>query len=373
MKELFGLIYTNYEGTEFGPLTEDRPVASLPFGGRYRLVDFPLSNMVNSGINNVGVITPYMYRSLMDHISGGKSWGLGGKTNGLYVLPGTVYGRRTSNNKLTLRDLLNNTSFLNRCGDARLVITSSSRIMNIDYTQVSTFHEHIGADITLVYKKDFATPNDPDSPALELAEDGRVIGISASGGKPCNNYLQCIVMDNALLVNILNWYSAMGHLGMTDVVRENLKQFKVYAYAFDGYVGAVDDLVSFMRCSMDMLREDVSKELYTGERSISTKPQDYPPAKYGKDAKVSNSLIASGCIIEGTVENSIISRSCHIGPGAVIRNSVLMPSVTVGREANLNHVICDKRAAVADFVTMAGTEDAPFAVAKQGVVLNAKR
>ena len=183
----------------------------------------------------------------------------------------------------------------------------------------------------------------------------------------------CIVIDNELLVKLLNWYSAMGHLGFTDVVRENLKQFKVYGYAFDGYVGAVDDLHTFMSCSMDMLHEEVANELFTGERPIGTKPQDYPPAKYGKDAKVTNSLIASGCIVEGTVENSIISRSCHIGPGAVIRNSVLMPSVTVGREANLNYVVCDKRAAVADFVTMAGTEDAPFAVAKQEIVLKAKK
>ena len=128
MKELIGLVCTNYEGRDFGPLTADRPVASLPFAGRYRLVDFPLSNMVNSGISSLGVITPYMYRSLLDHIGGGKPWGLGGKTNGMFVLPGTVFGRRIRNSRLQLRDLLNNTGFLTRCGDCTLVIASASRL-----------------------------------------------------------------------------------------------------------------------------------------------------------------------------------------------------------------------------------------------------
>ena len=367
MKDLIGLVCTNYDGTGFGPLTADRPVASLPFGGRYRLIDFPLSNMVSSGITSLGVITPYMYRSLLDHIGGGKPWGLGGKTNGMFVLPGAVYGRRTFNSKLQLRDLLVNRPFLERSGDVRMVIASTSRIMKIDYDKVATFHDHIGADITLVYKKNFATPGDPYSPALELDEDGRVIGVSYSEAKPCNCYLESLIIDNQLLLNFMTWYSAMDYMGIMDLVAENLKQFKVYAYEFDGYVGAVDDLKGYFYRSMELLDPAIAEELLGVEKPIATKTQDYPPTKYAATAKVSNSLIASGSIIEGTVENSIISRSVYVGPGAVVRNCVLMPSTEIGREANLNYVICDKRAKVADFVTLAGTHDAPFAMGKQQV------
>ena len=367
MNDAFALVFAGQGNPELRELIEMRSVAALPVGGRYRVIDFLLSNLSNSAVRAVGLITTRNYKSLMDHIGGGKPWGLGGKTNGMFVLPGAVYGRRTFNSKLQLRDLLVNRPFLERSGDVRMVIASTSRIMKIDYDKVATFHDHIGADITLVYKKNFATPGDPYSPALELDEDGRVIGVSYSEAKPCNCYLESLIIDNQLLLNFMTWYSAMDYMGIMDLVAENLKQFKVYAYEFDGYVGAVDDLKGYFYRSMELLDPAIAEELLGGEKPIATKTQDYPPTKYAATAKVSNSLIASGSIIEGTVENSIISRSVYVGPGAVVRNCVLMPSTEIGREANLNYVICDKRAKVADFVTLAGTHDAPFAMGKQQV------
>ncbi len=363
MNDLMGLICTNYEESGFGTLVSDRPVASLPFGGRYRLVDFPLSNMVNSGIHTVGLITPYMYRSLLDHVGSGKAWELGGKTSGLFILPGTIYGQRAGAGKLIMRDLQVNRPFFEKGGGSRIAVSASSRIMNIDYRKVATYHDHCDAHITLIYKKNFAV-SDPGVPALTIDEAGRVTAIEDGGGKPCNCYLDSFIISAPLLLNLTKWYSAMGFVDILDIFKDNLKMFKVYAYEFDGYVGAVDDLKSYMHCSMDLLSHDVREELFRADRPISTKVQDHPPAKYGKNAKIINSYIASGSIIEGHVENSIISRSVYIGPDAVVKNSIVMPDCTIGREAKIDYVICDKRVKIEDFVILSGTEDAPLSIGK---------
>jgi len=363
MKELIGLICANYEDNDFGPLTADRPVASLPFGGRYRLIDFPLSNMVNSGIKTVGLITPYMYRSLLDHVGSGKAWELGGKTSGLFILPGTIYGKRASAGKLVMRDLLVNRPFLEKGGGSHVALTGASRVMNIDYRKVAEYHSHCEAHITLIYKKDFVTA-EPGVPNLEIDETGRVVGMTDSNGQPGNCYLDSFVIDAPLLLNLTKWYSAQGFMDVLDIIRDNLKMFKVYAYEFEGYVGAVDDVKSYAQTSMDMLRREVRNELFREDMPISTKVQDHPPAKYGDDAKVVNSFIASGSIIEGYVENSIISRSVYIGPGAVVKNSIIMPDCEVGPGARVDHVICDKNVKIKEAVTLAGTESAPLTIGK---------
>lgn len=363
MKELMGLICTNYEGKDFGTLVADRPAASLPFGGRYRLVDFPLSNMVNSGISTVGMITPYMYRSLLDHVGSGKAWELGGKTSGLFILPGTIYGQRAGAGKLIMRDLLVNSPFFEKGGGSHIAVSAASRIMNIDYRKVADYHDHCDAHITLIYKKNFVT-NDPDVPNIEIDETGRVTKIEASNGQPGNCYLDSFIIDAPLMLNLTKWYSAMGFMDIMDIIRDNLKMIKVYAYEFEGYVGAVDDLKSYMQCSLDMLKREVREELFRADRPISTKIQDHPPAKYGDHAKVVNSFIASGSIIEGYVENSIISRSVYIGPGAVVKNSIIMPDCEVGCEARIDHVICDKNVKIKDYVILSGTESAPLSIGK---------
>ena len=154
MKRLMGLVCANYASDRFGMLTEERPIASIPFGGRYRLVDFPLSNMVNSGINTVGLVTPYAYRSLLDHVGNGKAWTLNRKVGGMFILPGSAYGVKNAQGKFLLRDVIRNQAYLERSRRDIVVVTACSKIFNMDFREAAEQHEKSGAVVTLLYKRE---------------------------------------------------------------------------------------------------------------------------------------------------------------------------------------------------------------------------
>ena len=364
MKRMMGLVCTNYSDGDFGMLTEERPIASIPFGGRYRLVDFPLSNMVNSGINTVGLITPYMYRSLLDHVGNGKAWSLSRKVGGMFILPGSVYGVKNTQGKLLLRDIILNRAYLERTRRELVVVSGSNKIYNIDYREVAAQHEKSGAVITLLYKKV------PDGGAVHDLEPvcdsrGRVTDIRNAGPGPANQYLDSFIIDRELLLKFTEWYSALGYLDILEIIQENLDKLAVYGYEFKGYVKAIDSAADYMAASMDLLDPQVMEELFMGPRKISTKVQDAPPAKYFPTAKVSNSMIATGCIIRGTVENSIVFRGCVVEEGAVVRNSVILPHGTIDKDTLVENVICDKFVRIGDGARLFGSTQKPLIVTRK--------
>ena len=364
MKRMMGLVCTNYSDGDFGMLTEERPIASIPFGGRYRLVDFPLSNMVNSGINTVGLITPYMYRSLLDHVGNGKAWSLSRKVGGMFILPGSVYGVKNTQGKLLLRDVILNRAYLERTRRELVVVSGSNKIFNIDYREVAAQHEESGAVITLLYKKV------PDGAAVHDLEPvcdsrGRVTAIRNAGPGPANQYLDSFVIDRELLLKFTEWYSALGYLDIMEIIQENLDKLAVYGYEFKGYVKAIDSAADYMQASMDLLDPQVIEELFMGPRKISTKVQDAPPVKYFPTAKVSNSMIATGCIIRGTVENSIVFRGCVVEEGAVVRNSIILPHGTIDKDTMVENVICDKFVRIGDGARLFGSAHKPLIVTRK--------
>ncbi len=361
MKRMMGLISTNYTEGDFGLLTKERPIASIPYGGRYRLVDFPLSNMVNSGINTVGLITPHIYRSLLDHVGNGKEWALSRKLGGLFILPGSAYGMRDANGKFLLRDLMGNHSFFERTTRELVVITGSSRVFSIDFRKVAEAHEKSGASITLIYKK--CPELRPDtSPALTLDETGKVTEFANPTEGPVNRFMDALVIDRKLLLRILDWYKNQSYLDLMDVIRGDLDQLNVYGYAFDGYMRIIANSVDYMSASMELLNPDVIAELFMGKFHIRTKVQDAHPVKYGPNAKVSNSLVATGCNIRGTVENSIVFRGCTIEDGAVVKNSILMPNTHLAEGVLVDRVICDKFSHITKGVSLTGTVERPLIV-----------
>ena len=364
MKKMMGLVWTNYTDGDFGLLTEERPIAAIPYGGRYRLVDFPLSNMVNSGIRTVGLITPYLYRSLLDHVGNGKEWALSRKVGGLYFLPGSTYGMRGATGRFLLRDIVHNKAYLERAHEDLVVISACSKIYNIDFTEVAKAHEASGAGITVVYKKvsDGAPGKNLD---IQLDAGGRVTELKKDGEGQTNLFLDALIIDKSLMMRIISWYEAQSYLDLMDVVAENLNQFSVYGYEFTGYQHSIDNIVDYMAASMELLNPDVIKELFMSERTVITKIHDAPPVKYGPNAKVENSLIATGTVVKGTVENSIIFRGCKIGEGAVIRNSVILPNCVIDEGVLVENVICDKFAALSDGVELKGTSEKPLVVTKK--------
>ena len=364
MKRMMGLVSTNYSGNDFGMLTEERPVASIPFGGRYRLVDFPLSNMVNSGINTVGLITPYMYRSLLDHVGNGKAWSLRRKVGGMFILPGSVYGIKHQHGKFLLRDVIHNQAYLERSRRDIVVLTASSKIYNIDFREVAEQHEKSGAVITLLYKR---IPDGGAVKDLNIACDsrGRVTGIhSAAPGESCQ-FMDAMLIDRELLLKFVEWYSALGYLDMMEIIQENLDKLAVFGYEFKGYMRAIDNVADYMAASMDLLEPQVMQELFLGERHISTKVQDAPPVKYFPGCQVRNSIIATGCMIRGAVENSIIFRGCTVEEGAVVRNSIIMPNDVITKGAQLENVICDKFVNIGEGVRLYGSALRPLIVTRK--------
>lgn len=364
MKRMMGLVCTNYTNEDFGMLTEERPVAALPFGGRYRLVDFPLSNMVNSGINTVGLVTPYMYRSLLDHVGNGKAWSLNRKVGGMFILPGSIYGLKNANGKFLLRDVIQNRAYLERARRDLVVVSGSNKIFNIDYREVAEQHEKSGAVITLLYKKI------PDGSAVRDLEPvcdgrGRVTDIRSAGVGAANQYMDSFIIDRELLLKLTEWYSALGYLDMVEIIRENLDKLPVFGYEFKGYMRAIDSAADYMAASMDLLDPQIMSELFMGDRRVSTKVQDAPPVKYFPSATVHNSLIATGCIVKGTVEDSIIFRGCMIEEGAVIRNSVVMPNSVIDKDVLVENVICDKFVNIGDGVRLFGSAQKPLIITRK--------
>lgn len=360
-----GLIMTNYSDGNFGSLTEDRPIATLPFGGRYRLVDFPLSNIVNSRITTVGMITPYMYRSLMDHLGAGKEWMLNRKVGGMFFLPGSIYGvKNQSHSKFLLRDIILNRSYLERSDSDVVVVSGSNKIFNIDYRDVCRSHAEAGADITLIYKPGFVA-YEGNNMYLEVSANSRVKGIVDEADENANCFIDAFVINRELLINFMSWYGALDYMDLLDIFEENLDKVKINAYAFNGYLGIVNGLASYLRSNLDLLDAEVRRELFLTDRPIKTKVQDASPAKYTSTAKVSNSMISTGCVISGTVENSIIFRGAKVAPGAVVRNSIIMQKSEIGPGAVVENLILDKYVILKEGVQLSGNADKPIAVGKR--------
>lgn len=361
--KVLGLISCNYNNESFGSLTAERPLAALPFGGRYRLLDFALSNMVNSGVRTIGLITPYYYRSILDHVGAGKEWSLNRKSGGLFILPGSIYGLKNSQGVFLLRDIIQNRAYLER-SDAELVLLSgSTKIYNMDLRPFLEAHRSSGRDITMLYKM---TPESEQRPAvyLDRGEEGQVLAIrqDAAGTAAC--FLDCLLIRRRLLLDFLEGYKALNYIDVLEIIRRNLSALQVGSFEFGGWLGQVDNICDYMRCSQALLAEEVRRELFGGEAKVYTKIQDNPPAKYCAGAKVKNALVPTGCMIRGEVENSILFRGVQVGEGAVIKNSVIMQKCQIKPGAVLENVICDKFVTISSGNKLFGTPAKPMVISK---------
>lgn len=361
---IIGLLSTNYTGENYGNLIETRPVASIPFAGRYRLIDFSLSSMVNSGIDTVGVITPANYRSLADHLNMGREWGLSKKHGGLFMLPGAVHGLKDTSARFSLRDVIHNREFFMRADEDTVLFCAANRVYNMDFRPVIEHHERSGAPVTLIYKThaDGATAQ---GLFLKLDDNGLVTSIDSSAEGPTNIFLDSMLISRKLLLDFIACYQNLEYIDIMDILATNLSQIQVDSWCFTGYEHAVDDAQDYMKVSLDLLRPEVQAELFNEDRPILTKTSDSPPAKYLPGSSVKNSIVAASCILEGTVENSILFRNVEIGEGAVVRNCVLMQHCVIGPGAVVENVICDKYVTINADVKLSGSEKKPFVIGKR--------
>ncbi len=362
-----GIIFSNIHDNNVAELARIRTVGSIPFGGRYRLIDFPLSNMVNSGIDTVGIITKNNYQSLMDHVGSGKDWDLARKDGGLIFLPpfgdlgnDSIYSTRLE----ALKGIIN---FIERADEDYVVITDCDNISRLDYNQI--IEEHIAkcADITLVYKK--INSNDIADGAVTVLheEDSRLVGLEykiPDANTKVNVFMNVFVMKKSLLQNIvLDSIARNKRSFTTDVIASNLKSMRIMVHEHTGFYAGITSLQAYYNSSMSLLKEENRHELF-GDRSVFTKIRDSAPTKYGNSAIVKNSMIADGCVIEGEVENSILFRNVKVARGAVVKNSIVMQDTVLGENSMLNCIITDKNVVIRDKKVLSGSENHPFYIGK---------
>lgn len=370
MASTVGVIFSSINDENVPELTRVRSMGSVPYGGRYRLIDFALSNMVNSGITTVGVITKQNYQSLMDHLGTGKDWDLARKEGGLILLPPysdeseTLYKGR-------LEALKGATSFLKKCKQDYVVLSDSDSVYKLDYSKVIKFHEEKNADITLVYhehkvsKSRYYVTFDTDK---EDRLNDICINPVARGVK--KNYINVMVARTSFLLNLIqdaiqHGYNSFGRDILVPGVKN--KNLRLYGYKMEGYYANIDSLVAYFNSNMDLLKKDVRHEVF-GARDVYTKVNDSAPAKFTDGAIVKNSLISDGCVIEGTVENCILFRGVKIGKGAVVKNCILMTDNYVGHDCNLAYVVSDKNSIIRDNRVLAGCEIQPYFIGKGSLI-----
>lgn len=369
MENAFGLIYTGDASMQLRELTFSRSVAAVPFGGRYRAIDFMLSDLVNTGIYNVGVIAQKNYHSLMDHLESGKEWDLHRKRDGLFVLPPFVTHDNTGAYRGTVDAIRSCLGYIRRSQQKYVVLMGSHTIYNTTYNEMLKAHIGSGADITIMYNREpeYDMNEQFDDLRLKLDEDGRVVDLALNPARPETELCSCdaFVMEKSLLEYLVE--DAFAHARydfMNDVLIPHVKDLNIRGWEFKGYVARLNSLNAFYRHNMALLDKAISRELFSHEHPIYTKIKDEFPARYVGEGSAVNSMIADGCIIEGRVENSILFRGVHVAPGAVVRNSIIMQASDIGEGSVLDHMILDKAVSVGVRRTLSGHGSYPVILRK---------
>lgn len=365
---IMGIIFANLHEDLVSALTDVRIMGAVPFGGKYRLIDFPLSNMVNSGINKVGVLTKSNYQSIMDHLGTGKAWDLSRKQGGLFILPPFTNSNDYSNRITTLNSIL---PFLQNSTQEYVVISDCDTVCNIDFQDVCRKHLENNADITLVYKRD-VLPEKLHAPAiLSFDRNGKVIDVLITNNVegPCSFYMNMLFIKRELLIDLINKCISKNTLNFKrDILQVEYKNLSIYGYEFKGFSQVITSINDYFNANMALMEPEVRSDLFNSDHPIYTKVRDDMPTKYGLGSKVKNSLIANGCTIEGEVENSVLFKGVHIGKGTKVSNCVIMQDTKVGANSSLSYIIVDKDVTIGDEKTLTGTLSYPPYYSKGSVV-----
>lgn len=363
---VLGIIFANSNDELLPQFTSKRAVASIPFGGRYRLIDFSLSNLVNAGISKVGVITKSNYNSLLDHLGSGISWDLDRKNGGLFMLPPFSTDKAGFfNGKIDA--LAGIMTFLTRSNEEYVVMCDSDIVSNIDIDKLISAHKQSGATITLAYKKGFIKNVVRDTKALSINQKGEVTAVNKIDANGEYNYcLDIYVIRREDLISMVNSASKYNSPDITkQMLLPTLGEIKVGAYEVKEFAEIIYSKERYAEISMSLLEREKRGELFNSERPVYTKTRDDMPTRYGVEASTANALIAGSCVIEGKVQNSVVFRGVDIGKGTDIADCIIMQGTKIGKNCKLQYVITDKAAVISDGMTLIGTPDNYIYVGKE--------
>ena len=368
--DAFGLIFTGEVNPYMRDLTMSRAVGALPFGGRYRCIDFVLSDLVNSNVHNVGLITQKNYHSLMDHLGSGKEWDLNRKRDGLFFLPPFSTKDNTGVYRGDIEAFHSVMQYVRRSSQRYLILCGSHTIFNTTFDEIMKQHIETGADITIMYNEDPRFYPEEQNRDLRLVfdDDGRTVRqLQWNPRYPGSNYRSCevIIIDKSFFEDLIEEsYSRGGTDFVRDVMLPHVKDFKIMGWRYDGYVARIDSVNTYFMHSMELLNAKEAFDLYNTSHPIYTKVKDEIATNYGSHAEVCNTIAADGCSVDGIVENSILFRGVTVERGAVVRNSILMQGSKVRAGATIDHVILDKNVTVSSGRSLIGYDGIPLVFRK---------
>ncbi len=374
--DALGIIFPNSYDSLVPELVSERLMASIPFAGRYRLVDFILSSMVNCGIDNISIIVRQNYHSLLDHLGSGREWDLTRKNGGLNIVPPfadkavKVYGGRVE----ALASILH---FLRSQKEKYVVLSDANIAVNFDFKDFVNSHIESGADVTVAYVREELPAGllklRPESKVfyytLNLNQDHvEKIYINPTMSGPQNLSMNIYAMERERLIDEIKTAFVRGHIYFErDILAPQLDKLHVHAYECQSYTARISDMKSYFDENMKLLYDENLDALFSGN-PIYTKIRDDNPTRYIPGAIAKNVMAADGCIIEGEVENSILFRGVKVGKGAKIKNCVLMQDTIVEDGASLEYFISDKNVTITAGKVIKGTDTFPVYAAKRQVV-----
>ena len=370
---MYGLCLSDPHPDRAGDGSPIRTLSAARFGGRYRLVDFVLSNMVNSKIYSIGMVLNSHYQSLIDHIGMGKDWDLARKSGGVRFFPPYLADERKSVNSEIDGPLQRAADYIAEAKVEHIVLADSSIVYNIDYRLAVEAHKRYGADITAIYTKKQIGPGEREaSVVFDISESGRVenVNIGQYTTENQNISLGAYILSRKLFIQLTAGEKNCGMQRFSRTLVANaVDRFRVMGYEFKGYTAHINSVETFYNHNMDMLDSEKRNSLFDFEgRRILTNRRDSLPARYGRNAEVKNSLVADGCLIDGFVENRIICRNVKIAPGAVVKNCIIQDDAVVEKSAALDCVITDRFVTVSENRSMMGSRTYPIYIDRNRVV-----
>jgi len=368
---MMGIIFSNIYDESLGEISAHRTLASLPFGGRYRLIDFVMSNMVNSGVTNVGVITKHNYQSLMDHLGNGKEWDLDRKVDGLFILPPFGVGQKTMY-RGKIEALLGVLRFLERSNEEYVLLSDSNVICNIDYRDMLKRHIASGAEISIITKREtISGRGDEKDLVLRSNLNGDVVDVLVHYGLPgvADCGMGMYLMKRLFLIELLEDARSYSLVDFErEIIQSKHSYIKMNTLSFDGMILRINNTLQYFKANMSLLMPEQRREIFFKHGPIYTKIRDEVPTRYEAGCVTNNSLIADGCTILGTVENSILFRGVTVAKGAVIKNSILMQETVVDENAELDYVIADKEVHITEGRILMGAPAHQIIIGKKKTV-----
>ncbi|MCL1843199.1 MAG: glucose-1-phosphate adenylyltransferase subunit GlgD [Defluviitaleaceae bacterium] len=362
-----GVILAGGKNERMGELTKNRATSALPVGSCYRAIDFPLSNMTNSGIQKVAIITQYNSRSLHDHLSSPKWWDLGSKQGGMFVLSPYQSGENSMWFRGTADAIYQNLTFLRRSNEPYVIISSGDCVYKMNYNELIAYHERKNADITIAYR---LVPDNDDIRqygVMELDAADRMTDLEEKPLEPQSDLasIGVYVISRPLLIELIETIVSEGRYDLVrDLFSRYRKRLRIYGYRYDGYWRNLGSIHSYFDCNMDFLRSDVRNDFMVQYPYIKTKPKDEPPAKYNTMASVNNCLVGSGAILNGHASRCVIFRRVYTGEHSTISNSILMEGTYIGNNCVVEHAIIDKDVILHNGARVVGTPETPKIVTK---------